>query len=549
MSFAQDLNTVIRYHEQTKHYPDRYANGPGYMDWNCQPDPFRTYDGAPQILLPLSCKDTTPPYENLFLSDDNSLARPLDMFHLGIFLEHAMAISAWKQYGEARWALRINPSSGNLHPTESYLILPPIPGIGSTYGLYHYQPGDHMLEHRGRWPELGLTLPPIFFFIALTSVHWRESWKYGERAFRYSQLDGGHALMALHLAGRMMNWQIRIMDRVSDEQLCGLTGINRQEYIPEERESPEVLLAVLTDKNPAAIDFLGAACEAMLKNSLAVTWYGNPNRLSDYHQPWTIIDQVEQATRKPALQTIPDAPELFTGKFTNLTGIQNDLTSGQICKQRRSALGMDGRTEMLREDFFRILCRLYPPMPLFSYLPQIQLLVFVHRVKGFASGLYILVRNHPSLAELKSHSHKDFHWLRVDGLPEQVPFYLLEEGNFQDISRVVACHQDIAADGVFHVAMLSRFDSLLQEQGPWIYRRMFWEAGMIGQLLYLEAEACRFSATGIGCFFDDVLHQVVGLQHRTYQDVYHFTVGKAVPDDRLTTQPAYDITRRNFHLM
>ncbi len=44
---------------------------------------------------------------------------------------------------------------------------------------------------------------------------------------------------------------------------------------------------------------------------------------------------------------------------------------------------------------------------------------------------------------------------------------------------------------------------------------------------------------GIGCFFDDALHQVVGLAGCRYQDLYHFTVGGAVEDPRLRTRPAY----------
>ena len=36
-----------------------------------------------------------------------------------------------------------------------------------------------------------------------------------------------------------------------------------------------------------------------------------------------------------------------------------------------------------------------------------------------------------------------------------------------------------------------------------MYRRLFWECGLIGQVLYLEAEAAGVRGTGIGCFYDD----------------------------------------------
>ena len=70
----------------------------------------------------------------------------------------------------------------------------------------------------------------------------------------------------------------------------------------------------------------------------------------------------------------------------------------------------------------------------------------------------------------------------------------------------------------------------------------------MGQVLYLEAEAAGVQGTGIGCYFDDVVHQALGIKSTRYapkevasgyQDVYHFTVGKAVTDQRIQSEPAY----------
>ena len=45
--------------------------------------------------------------------------------------------------------------------------------------------------------------------------------------------------------------------------------------------------------------------------------------------------------------------------------------------------------------------------------------------------------------------------------------------------------------------------------------------------------------TGIGCFFDDPVHDVLGLRGHAFQSLYHFTVGMPVDDARLTTEPGY----------
>ena len=68
------------------------------------------------------------------------------------------------------------------------------------------------------------------------------------------------------------------------------------------------------------------------------------------------------------------------------------------------------------------------------------------------------------------------------------------------------------------------------------------EAGIIGQVLYLEAEAHGLRGTGIGCYFDDAVHDLLGLKDDSFQSMYHFTVGMPIEDDRLTTLPPY------FHL-
>ena len=92
------------------------------------------------------------------------------------------------------------------------------------------------------------------------------------------------------------------------------------------------------------------------------------------------------------------------------------------------------------------------------------------------------------------------------------------------------------------MAMITEYRSNLEEFGSWFYRRLYWETGVVGQVLYLEAESAGIRATGIGCFFDDPVHEVFGLKDHTFQSLYHFTVGGPVEDPRLTTLPAYAFT-------
>ena len=126
---------VLAYHQATKHQFDAYARGPNYLEWATQPEPFRRYQGAPLIALEKTPPGEYPPFE-LALHTGNVPTAPLNHHSLSQLLFDSLAISAWKQAGDASWALRVNTSSGNLHPTEGYLICGPIHGLSDTPAVY-----------------------------------------------------------------------------------------------------------------------------------------------------------------------------------------------------------------------------------------------------------------------------------------------------------------------------------------------------------------------------------------------------------------------------
>ena len=147
------VDKVINYHIQTKHHFNRYARSLGYLDWANQPDPFRRFEGARLIPLPLLKPDEEPlsPAYQAIYERAAVPCQPLTVRSLSRFFEYALALSAWKRAGESEWALRSNPSSGNLHPTEGYVALPTIDGLDLAPGLYHYAPKEHGLELRAEF--------------------------------------------------------------------------------------------------------------------------------------------------------------------------------------------------------------------------------------------------------------------------------------------------------------------------------------------------------------------------------------------------------------
>jgi SagB-type dehydrogenase family enzyme len=510
--------TLADYHERSKHRLERYAPGPGGLDWANQPDPFRRHAGAELVELPLAADELRVRYADV-RAGKLPAPRPFDREAIALLFELSLAVSAWKSFGGASWALRCNPSSGNLHPTEAYLVAGDLPGLDA--GVYHYSSREHLLERRGRWerPPAGAGV-----FVGLASIHWREAWKYGMRAFRYCQHDCGHAIAAVAYAAACLGWRARVLDAPGDDQIAELLGLDRDsDYADAEREVPDCLIWVSTGHEPPELP------------PPPTRWQGRANRLSDRHVEWPDIEAVERLTRKPRTPAqrppahAPGAP----------SGLPRDAAAKDIIRGRRSAVAFDGVTAVPADTFFAMLDATLPhAVPPWSAWPgsaQAHPALFVHRVEGLEPGMYLLVREPQALEPLRRALRAEWLWRKTG--PAALPLYLLLPHDLRAAAQRVSCHQEIAADSCFALGMLARFGAA--QADPWRYRTLHWECGILGQVLYLEAEAAGIRGTGIGCFFDDEMHALLGLGSAEWQTLYHFTAGGAVEDARLTTLPAY----------
>ena len=532
-----DLNRrvaeIIGYHERTKHRFDGYAKGPSTIDWEAQPDLFRRYDGCDEILLPLAADELRTTYAEL----DRQRQEPAEwtLHRIGQLLEISLGLSAWKQYGSSRWSLRCNPSSGNLHPTEAYLIVSGIAELED--GVYHYRADRHALELRCRFttdrPATQATL-----LLGFSSVHWREAWKYGERAYRYCQLDVGHAVAAISFAAATLGECIQPLPHTDDTQTAQLLGIDRdKEFHPHEHEHPDLLLSLIPD-TPSDLG-------PLIERALQGRWYGRANLLdAHHHYEWPVIDVVAESARRPAAIA---TPQHTFATLPPLPSIDTAETAAWLFRQRRSAQAFDGETALPATAFFRMLDRVLPrpglaPWDSLPWTPRIHLVLFVHRVSGLAPGLYMLTRSDNAVAALRASTRSEFTWEEVADAPAHLPLRRLLGARAERTAARLSCLQEIAGASAFSLGMLAEFEPQLQE-APWRYRELYWEAGAIGQVLYLEAEAHGMRGTGIGCFFDDAVHELLGITDRHWQSLYHFTVGTPLVDQRIITLPPYSNER------
>jgi SagB-type dehydrogenase family enzyme len=159
-----------------------------------------------------------------------SIAREGPTF-LSQLLFFAASISASKRVPSTghRYALRVNPSSGNLHPTEFHFLARGLKDWPD--GLYHYRPSSHMAEQRAAGTlNMDFAGNPAPIVFVLTSIAWREAWKYGDRAYRYCLHDMGHAWQALALAAQAIGCDSYAVGHYPDDEVSRFCRLHEDEW-------------------------------------------------------------------------------------------------------------------------------------------------------------------------------------------------------------------------------------------------------------------------------------------------------------------------------
>src|SRR5271156_5834249 len=360
------------YHELTKHSVESLRRTQHYLDWANMPDPFRHYEGVPILDLPA---DPPAPQisalEVLEGKTGNTLARDGAEF-LSQLMFYSASISASKRVPSTGtvYALRVNPSSGNLHPTEFHFCSQGL--VGWPNGLYHYRPSSHMAEQRAIGDfgsELVDTSSPLIF--VLTSIAWREAWKYRDRAYRYCLHDVGHAWQALTLAARSIGCQSLAFGHFSDDRVA-------ERCLLHEDEWPMLIVGLYGSSIPVR----------MLDPVETILFGGQPNRLSEKQELYPLIERIHAATK---LSTETAFPSLGQSKTPGKGGISlpprfsTSRSFGDVVRARRSALDFRGGAESI--SLPQLAAVLSPAQKrLFADFAPARFVhphLFVHRDEGF----------------------------------------------------------------------------------------------------------------------------------------------------------------------
>jgi SagB-type dehydrogenase family enzyme len=129
----------------------------------------------------------------------------------------------------------------------------------------------------------------------------------------------------------------------------------------------------------------------------------------------------------------------------------------------------------------------------------------------------------------------------VDGLqpgvyrhwPDSGDLERIKSGDQQVMAAGLSLGQELAGNACVAFSMIGDLDRATRAYGDRGYRYVHFEAGAIGQRMYIAAEALGLRATGIGAFYDDEVNRYLDIEPDQGQVVYHFAIGYPVVDPRL----------------
>ncbi len=224
---GKDFSSALTYHEATKHSEVSIGASAHYLDWDNKPAQFKEYKNLASIALP---RNFPRPEENSIkaIKGETKAAGGIDIGLLSEILFFSAGLTRKMRFGKEFYYMRAASATGALYPIELYVISGRIPGLDA--GVYHFNPlhfslaklreGDHRaaLDYAGSPNSLSAPLT-----LAVTSLAWRNAWKYEARSYRHWFWDSGviaaNLLATSNSAGLSTEVVLGFVDSEVDELL------------------------------------------------------------------------------------------------------------------------------------------------------------------------------------------------------------------------------------------------------------------------------------------------------------------------------------------
>jgi SagB-type dehydrogenase family enzyme len=485
--------SASEYHRQTSY--DRHDMKGHGLDWPNQPSVFKRYAGLKTVPLP---EVTAWPQDNLSflirkrLQAEGTTNVTFEKLARVIRLTHSLTAKA--RMSGTEFYYRSVASAGALYPFELYVAVHGIAGLDD--GLYHQSIGLEALtalRSGNMMPSVSDALPagtdrsPMLIFF-LTSIFFRSSWKYRDRAYRYHLLDTGHLAENLLLALRAEHLPPSLYYDFDDEKVNSLLSID---------PGREVCLAVVCIWGSEAGSQPGArGLEAPDKRLM------DASQVSAQETDYALIRHVHTASSRVVAPT-QGAPKMLRHLGLNMEPgqkIPKTDTWPEVMNYAEAVFKRRSRRNFVQTELtvtrlaglLELLCGTgheQEDTPLFEK-EALSIGFLSANVQDLNPGFYVL----------------DL---------EQGEMALLSQGFAMDKMARVCLDQAWLANCALHFVFLTNLDCLEQTWGPRGYRYAMLTAGRLGQRIYLGVTAMGIGCCGIGAFYDDEAARLLGLNEQT----------------------------------
>lgn len=490
----------FRYHEKTVYR--RGALGGGFLNWNSRPEVFKTYRGLPSVTLAAEIQGGHKPFFQVLWEHPQAGSPELDVKKLSRILHLTYGITARSGQGPDAFFFRSVPSAGALYPCEVYVAVQDVSGVED--GLYHHDLARNRLVRLrfGRFlPSTGAWGAAFF----ITTLFYRSSWKYRDRAYRYCLLDAGHLVENALLVLKSEGLEPHLFDLFADKDVNAFLGVDPQ------KEACVAVICVPREVSWSSSPDLGGPQEFHGLEAVSRVDPVQPEAcamsLSDV-VPRDILD-AHRATELGVLGTLKgksiagqdtvarDGMEAEGMRIPRPENVPESLSFEETIRRRRSHRNYV--SSAVSGPIWKALWNSLDLQP--ALCSSLELFIACGGTEGLPAGIYS--------------------WNAAEGEAR-----IVQTGDFRRASTRACLDQEWLRQALFHFAWAVRWETVFSRHGPRGYRSAMLDAGRLGQRVYLASTALGLGCCGIGAFYDEELRDV--FQLRPGCDVLYLTAAGPV---------------------
>jgi SagB-type dehydrogenase family enzyme len=483
---AGSMDAIHRFLAATDHAPDRWENQyDGTLNPALRPRPDKRYPTLAPLPLPVELANSNVPALAAIAdpgAERATLETPVDLATIARICFFTNGITKYLRRGGQAMAFRAAATTGALYHMELYLVTGDLPGLPA--GIYHYGVHDHALRQlrAGDFRAAVVVatggeaaIAQASAVMVVTSVFWRNAWKYAARAYRHTYWDIGTMLPNTLAVAAASDLPARLVLGFADEAIAELLGLDL------DREAPIALIALGHDETAPSAPPISPLHLPTAPYSVREIDYPLIRRT---HRA-TLLPSGEDAAawRQRTLLPLQPAPRaaLVPLPAVDMADLPTEPIEAVI--RRRGSSRRFARESITLEQLSTLLDRTTRGVPSDALGPEgvpfNQIALIVNAVDGLAPGTYIY--------------HPESHALE--------PMRLMSVAEARQLAYFLALEQDLGGDAAVNMYFLSDLDPVLATFGNRGYRLAQLGGALVAGKMYLAAYALGLGASGL-TFYD-----------------------------------------------